>query len=225
MHRTAPGAAQGDDDWISIVARTDAEWRALCDLVPGLSGLAALDLGQRMDAERVIDAALTAWAGTRPASAAAESLLEGRHSRGRPRALRGSGEKPASCRPRILGQARCRRAAGIALARKFRPHDRPRAGTGRGLRSCARRRPWAVTGTYCRTADERSAWLERGLTSPSPGTVGFLQLTNSKYGCIVVHYFALMDRKSYARANRRARDQDRANFVEAGRPFDAPLEL
>ena len=66
----------GDDDWISVVARTDAEWRALCHLVPGLSGLAAFDLGQRMDAERAIDAALTAWAGARSASAAAESLLK-----------------------------------------------------------------------------------------------------------------------------------------------------
>jgi crotonobetainyl-CoA:carnitine CoA-transferase CaiB-like acyl-CoA transferase len=75
--RHAPHGAwrcQGDDDWISIVARTDSEWRALCDLVPGLSGLANLDLGERRDAQRVIDAALTAWAGARPASAAAESL-------------------------------------------------------------------------------------------------------------------------------------------------------
>ena len=76
MHRTAPGAAQGDDDWISIVVRTDAEWRALCNLVPGLSGMAALDFGQRIDAERAIDAALTAWAGAQSASAAAESLLK-----------------------------------------------------------------------------------------------------------------------------------------------------
>ncbi len=65
---------EGDDDWISVVARTDAEWHALCHLVPGLSGLSALDLGQRIDAQRVIDAALTAWAGSRSASAAAESL-------------------------------------------------------------------------------------------------------------------------------------------------------
>ena len=65
---------EGDDDWISVVARTDAEWRALCNLVPGLSGMAALDLGQRIDAERAIDAALIAWAGSRSASAAAESL-------------------------------------------------------------------------------------------------------------------------------------------------------
>ena len=65
----------GDDDWISIVARTDAEWRALCTLVPGLLGMAALDLGQRIDAQRAIDAALTAWAASRSAATAAELLL------------------------------------------------------------------------------------------------------------------------------------------------------
>jgi crotonobetainyl-CoA:carnitine CoA-transferase CaiB-like acyl-CoA transferase len=43
--------------------------------VPGLSGMAALDLAQRIDAQRVIDAALIAWAASRSASAAAESLL------------------------------------------------------------------------------------------------------------------------------------------------------
>jgi crotonobetainyl-CoA:carnitine CoA-transferase CaiB-like acyl-CoA transferase len=77
--RHAPHGAwrcEGDDDWISVVARTDAEWCALCHLVPGLSGLAALDLGQRIDAQRAIDTALTDWAGTRSASAAAESLLK-----------------------------------------------------------------------------------------------------------------------------------------------------
>ena len=60
---------QGDDDWLSIVVRSDAEWRALCALVPGLSGLAGLDLAQRIDAERAIDAALAAWAGAQPAYA------------------------------------------------------------------------------------------------------------------------------------------------------------
>jgi crotonobetainyl-CoA:carnitine CoA-transferase CaiB-like acyl-CoA transferase len=64
----------GDDDWISIVARTDAEWRALCGLVLGLSGMAALDLGQRIGARPAIDAALTDWTAPRPASAIAESL-------------------------------------------------------------------------------------------------------------------------------------------------------
>ena len=67
---------EGDDDWISVVARTDAEWRALCNVVPGLSGMAALDLDQRIGAERAIDASLTAWAGSRSAPAAAEALLK-----------------------------------------------------------------------------------------------------------------------------------------------------
>jgi crotonobetainyl-CoA:carnitine CoA-transferase CaiB-like acyl-CoA transferase len=66
----------GDDDWISIVVRTDDEWNALCSLVPGLSGMAALDLGRRLDARRAIDAALTAWAASRPAFAAADILLK-----------------------------------------------------------------------------------------------------------------------------------------------------
>jgi crotonobetainyl-CoA:carnitine CoA-transferase CaiB-like acyl-CoA transferase len=66
----------GDDDWISIVARTDAEWRALCTIVPGLSGMAALDLDRRLEARRAIDAALTDWAASRSASAAAETLLK-----------------------------------------------------------------------------------------------------------------------------------------------------
>lgn len=64
----------GDDDWISIVARTDAEWRALCGIVPKLSGLAALDLGQRIGAQDAIDVALTVWAGAGTASTAAETL-------------------------------------------------------------------------------------------------------------------------------------------------------
>jgi crotonobetainyl-CoA:carnitine CoA-transferase CaiB-like acyl-CoA transferase len=66
----------GDDDWISLVARSDAEWRALCDLVPGLSGMTALDLGQRREAEHAIDEALAIWAGGRSAATAAEVLLK-----------------------------------------------------------------------------------------------------------------------------------------------------
>ena len=65
----------GDDDWISIVARTDAEWRTLCNLVPGLSSMAALDLSQRIDAQRAVDAALSAWAASRSAATAAGLLL------------------------------------------------------------------------------------------------------------------------------------------------------
>ena len=66
----------GDDDWISVVARTQAEWHRLCSLVPGLSGMAALDLVQRIGAERAIDGAMTAWAAHQLAPAAARTLLD-----------------------------------------------------------------------------------------------------------------------------------------------------
>lgn len=64
----------GDDDWISIAVRTDVEWGALCNLVPGLSGMASFGLDHRRDAQDRIDAVLTAWAGARSATVAAESL-------------------------------------------------------------------------------------------------------------------------------------------------------
>jgi crotonobetainyl-CoA:carnitine CoA-transferase CaiB-like acyl-CoA transferase len=48
----------GDDEWISVVARTEKEWQALCGIVAGAT-----------------DEALSAWAATRSAAAAAETLL------------------------------------------------------------------------------------------------------------------------------------------------------
>jgi crotonobetainyl-CoA:carnitine CoA-transferase CaiB-like acyl-CoA transferase len=48
----------GDDDWISIVARTDEEWQALCRIVPGAT-----------------DQVLSAWAAAQSAAVAAETLL------------------------------------------------------------------------------------------------------------------------------------------------------
>jgi len=77
--RHAPHGAwrcAGDDDWISLAIRTDADWRALCQLVPELSEMAALDLGQRVGAQPAIDAALTTWAAARPAATAAEGLVK-----------------------------------------------------------------------------------------------------------------------------------------------------
>jgi len=49
----------GDDDWISIVARTDVEWQALCRIARG-----------------AYDEALSAWAASQSAAAAAETLLK-----------------------------------------------------------------------------------------------------------------------------------------------------
>jgi crotonobetainyl-CoA:carnitine CoA-transferase CaiB-like acyl-CoA transferase len=77
--RYAPHGAwrcAGDDDWIGVVARTQEEWRALCGVVQGLSGMAALNLAERLAAERAIDAAMTSWAADQMASAAARSLLD-----------------------------------------------------------------------------------------------------------------------------------------------------
>jgi crotonobetainyl-CoA:carnitine CoA-transferase CaiB-like acyl-CoA transferase len=48
----------GDDDWIAIVARSDAEWQALCRIVPGAT-----------------DEALSAWAASRSAATAAQTLV------------------------------------------------------------------------------------------------------------------------------------------------------
>lgn len=64
----------GDDDWISIVVRGNAEWHALCRVVPALSAMAALDLAQRIGARHAIDAALAAWAAPQAAAAAAATL-------------------------------------------------------------------------------------------------------------------------------------------------------
>ena len=75
-HHVPHGAwrCAGDDDWIGVAVRTEAEWRALCGLVPGLAGMASLDLDRRRDARQAIDSALAVWAGARSAAAAARSL-------------------------------------------------------------------------------------------------------------------------------------------------------
>ena len=65
----------GDDDWVSIVVRTDDEWRALCGVVPGLTALAGAHLDQRRDAAAAIDTALNAWAAPQAAATAADVLL------------------------------------------------------------------------------------------------------------------------------------------------------
>jgi len=49
----------GDDDWISIVARSDKEWQALCRIVPGAT-----------------DEVLSTWAASQSAAAAAATLLK-----------------------------------------------------------------------------------------------------------------------------------------------------
>src|SRR5207248_9447944 len=66
----------GNDEWIAIAVRSDAEWRAVCSIVPGLTQRSALDFDERLAAKFEIDTLLSRWAKEQPASAAAARLLE-----------------------------------------------------------------------------------------------------------------------------------------------------
>lgn len=64
----------GDDSWLALAVRSDAEWRALCALVPALRGMAELSFAQRCDAQREIDAALAAGLAPQDAALIAAQL-------------------------------------------------------------------------------------------------------------------------------------------------------
>jgi crotonobetainyl-CoA:carnitine CoA-transferase CaiB-like acyl-CoA transferase len=73
--RHAPHGAwrcAGEDAWISIAVRDDADWRALCGVVHGLDP--GLDFAARVARAADIGQALTAWAAVQDASAAAAAL-------------------------------------------------------------------------------------------------------------------------------------------------------
>ena len=77
--RYAPhGAWQcaGNDEWIAIAVRSDAEWRALCSIVPGLTQRSALDFDERLAAKSAIETLLSGWAKEQSAHAAAARLLK-----------------------------------------------------------------------------------------------------------------------------------------------------
>ena len=65
----------GDDQWIAIAVRSDADWRRLCQLVPDLTGLTQFDLDERRAARATIDQTLTAWTREIPATEIAAALL------------------------------------------------------------------------------------------------------------------------------------------------------
>jgi crotonobetainyl-CoA:carnitine CoA-transferase CaiB-like acyl-CoA transferase len=65
----------GEDCWISIVARDDADWRRLCAVVPALSAMVSLGLAERQERRKAIEDALSTWAHARQAQAAAEELM------------------------------------------------------------------------------------------------------------------------------------------------------
>ncbi len=50
----------GDDHWLAIAVRSDAEWQALCRVI-GRADLAGLDTAQRRAREDELEAAITAW--------------------------------------------------------------------------------------------------------------------------------------------------------------------
>ncbi|MGD9893361.1 MAG: CoA transferase [Dehalococcoidia bacterium] len=64
----------GDDRWLAIAVTDDTEWRALCDIVPSLSGMAALSEGERLKACDLIDERIAAWARSRDDLASMEVL-------------------------------------------------------------------------------------------------------------------------------------------------------
>jgi crotonobetainyl-CoA:carnitine CoA-transferase CaiB-like acyl-CoA transferase len=65
----------GEDDWISIVVTSDAEWQRLCTIAPALSHMARFGLGKRAELRAVIDEALSAWLRCQAAASAALELL------------------------------------------------------------------------------------------------------------------------------------------------------
>jgi crotonobetainyl-CoA:carnitine CoA-transferase CaiB-like acyl-CoA transferase len=65
----------GEDDWVSLVTTTDAEWRSLSAAVPGLASMAELGFGERQQHRAAIDRALAAWLYPKPTMAAEAELL------------------------------------------------------------------------------------------------------------------------------------------------------
>ena len=62
----------GDDAWVAVACRDDADWRALCTLIPELNPATELETRFR-DQER-IDAIIAAWTASRSKTAAAATL-------------------------------------------------------------------------------------------------------------------------------------------------------
>src|SRR5262249_22190666 len=65
----------GEDDWISIVVRSDEEWRNLCTRVSALSPMAGLGLRDRIAQNAAIDDTLSEWVRPRAAVRAATELM------------------------------------------------------------------------------------------------------------------------------------------------------
>jgi crotonobetainyl-CoA:carnitine CoA-transferase CaiB-like acyl-CoA transferase len=64
----------GDERWLAIAVADDAQWRALCDVVPALRSFSSLSQDERRATRAAIDAHLAAWARDRDALAAMAAL-------------------------------------------------------------------------------------------------------------------------------------------------------
>src|SRR3984893_7871796 len=65
----------GDDEWISVVARNDEEWRRLCAIAPDLSPMADYGFRERVEPRTAIDDALATWLRPQIAHCAAAELV------------------------------------------------------------------------------------------------------------------------------------------------------
>jgi crotonobetainyl-CoA:carnitine CoA-transferase CaiB-like acyl-CoA transferase len=65
----------GEDEWISIVVRSDEEWQRLCAIIPALSAMAGLGLGERIERRAAIGDALATCLRPQIAHYAAAELL------------------------------------------------------------------------------------------------------------------------------------------------------
>lgn len=71
-HGVYPG--KGEDAWVALTVRDDAEWRSLCQLVPDLATLADLSLPERAEAAGRIERILSEWTAERAPEDAAGIL-------------------------------------------------------------------------------------------------------------------------------------------------------
>jgi crotonobetainyl-CoA:carnitine CoA-transferase CaiB-like acyl-CoA transferase len=64
---------QGEQQWLALSVRTDAEWQALCDVI-GASEHAALSIEERRVRHDEIDERISAWSQTQDAQPAQDAL-------------------------------------------------------------------------------------------------------------------------------------------------------
>jgi crotonobetainyl-CoA:carnitine CoA-transferase CaiB-like acyl-CoA transferase len=65
----------GEDAWVGLAVRDDADWRALCGIVPGLERMPELDFDGRVSGAAAIDEVLAGWFRDQDATTAAALVL------------------------------------------------------------------------------------------------------------------------------------------------------